>query len=82
MATHRILDTWDDFLRFWLFLLYSEGFAVRREEAILGSAGHLAQDDEWRAWCATHRGMLAAELVRRVDAGESARDFFGSWHEV
>ncbi|MGB9593388.1 MAG: hypothetical protein ACPL7R_04540, partial [Anaerolineae bacterium] len=35
-----------------LFLLYSEGFAVRCEEAILGSVGHLARDGEWRAWCA------------------------------
>lgn len=65
-----------------LFLLYSEGFAVRCEEAILGGAGHLGQDEQWLAWCAAHRAMLAAEFLRRVEAGEAVRDFFGSWYEV
>lgn len=76
---------WEEFAaceRDPLFLLYSEGFAMRCEEAILGSAGHLEQDGEWLAWCFAHRAMLAAEFLRRVEAGETARDFFGSWHEI
>lgn len=76
---------WEEFAaheRDPLFLLYSEGFAMRCEEVILGSAGHLEQDREWLAWCAAHLGTLAAEFLRRVEAGETVRDFFGSWHEI
>ncbi|MDH7490074.1 MAG: hypothetical protein QHH80_11275 [Anaerolineae bacterium] len=76
---------WEEFAeheRDPLFLLYSEGFAVRCEEAILGSAGHLAQAAEWLAWCAAHHAVLAAEFLRRLDNGEAVRDFFGSWHDV
>ncbi|GAB4405565.1 MAG: hypothetical protein Kow00123_17800 [Anaerolineales bacterium] len=76
---------WEEFAeheRDPLFLLYSEGFAVRCEEAILGGAGHLAQDGEWLAWCAAHRQTLAAEFLRRVENGEAVRDFFGSWYEA
>lgn len=76
---------WEEFAeseRAPLFLLYSEGFAVRCEEAILGAAGHLAQDEEWSAWCETHRAVLAAEFLRRLDSGQGVRDFFGSWREI
>ncbi len=76
---------WEEFAaheRDPLFLLYSEGFAVRCEEAILSGMGHLQQDAGLRTWCEAHRTMLAAEFLRRVEAGESVRDFFGSWHAV
>lgn len=78
-------DEWEAFAeheRDPLFLLYSEGFAMRCEEAILGGAGHLAQDGEWLAWCATQHSVLAAEFLRRVETGESVREFFGSWCAV
>lgn len=76
---------WEEFAaheRDPLFLLYSEGFAMRCEEAILGAAGHLVQDEEWSAWCEAHRATLAAEFLRRLDAGQGVCDFFGSWREV
>ncbi len=65
-----------------LCLLYSEGFALRCEEVILGGAGRLAQDADWLAWCSAHRAVLAAKFLRRADCGGDVRDFFGSWYEI
>jgi hypothetical protein len=66
-----------------MFLLYSEGFAGRCEEAILpDDLGHLDKNAAWLSWCRANSAWLAAEFVRRVEAGESVRDFFGSWYEI
>jgi len=69
---------------FWQ--LYSEGFAQRAEHTIMGkdtwheSAG--INDPDWLDWCRAHQGWLAAEFLRRVDAGESVRPFFGHWFDI
>lgn len=66
-----------------MFLLYSEGFAGRCEEVILlDDAGHLDMDEEWQSWCKVNQGWLAAEFLRRMDAGDPMSDFFGSWYGI
>ncbi len=62
--------------------LFSEGFAQHCESLILDEErGHHEQDD-WLNWCEANRGLLAREFLRRMDAGESVSDFFGSWLEI
>lgn len=66
--------------------LYEEGFAQRCEHVILGadtwhpSSGD--SGDDWLEWCQSHRAWLAAEFLRRVDADQSVRSFFGSWFDI
>jgi hypothetical protein len=66
--------------------LYEEGFAQRCEHVILAvdtwhqSTG--VNDDDWLDWCQSHRAWLAAEFLRRADADESVRPFFGSWFHI
>jgi hypothetical protein len=66
--------------------LYEEGFAQRCEHVILGSdTWHPSiglNADDWLDWCRDNRGWLAGEFLRRVDAGESVRDLFGSWFDI
>lgn len=67
-----------------LFLLYSEGFAQRVEHVALGQDRWHMRDERgnWLAWCRDREGWLAGEFLRRVDAGEPVRDFFGSWFAI
>lgn len=65
--------------------LYSEGFAQFCEHRITGREGwhmHDGANDDWLEWCRSNVGWLAREFLRRVDAGESASDFFGSWYDI
>jgi hypothetical protein len=66
--------------------LYEEGFAQYCENLILApSTWHQATDDNdgnWLDWCQRHKGWLAAEFVRTVDAGKPVSPFFGSWLEI
>lgn len=45
-------------------------------------AGHLDRNREWQSWCRANQAWLAAEFLRRAEANEPVRDFFGSWHEI
>lgn len=69
-----------------LWDLYEEGLAQRCEHVILGhNSWHEmtgAYGAEWLPWCREHCGWLAAEFLRRVEAGEDTRPFFGSWLDV
>ena len=64
--------------------LYEEGFAQYCEGLILGDhsrhQGH--SDPAWLSWCEDNLGWLAVEFLRKVDADESVRPFFGSWFEL
>jgi hypothetical protein len=65
--------------------LYEEGFAQYCESLIRGTeVGHQAAQSkgEWLAWCQGHKGWLAAEFLKTVDAGQSVTPFFGSWSEI
>lgn len=65
------------------FLLYSEGFAQRCEQIILGRPSwHLVQDEEWLGWCESQLAWLARQYLRRVRKGRPVRHFFGSWHSL
>ncbi|HOG46655.1 MAG TPA: hypothetical protein PLJ35_09915 [Anaerolineae bacterium] len=65
---------------FWQ--LYEEGFAQRAEHLALGrESWHMANGD-WLAWCRERRAWLAAEFLRRAEAGEGGREFFGSWYSI
>ena len=64
--------------------LYREGFA-QHCEVWIRDARHqgLGQDgSDGLEWCRQNRSWLAAEFLRRTDAGEEVRDFFGSWYEI
>jgi hypothetical protein len=66
--------------------LYEEGFAQYGEHLILGretwheSSGINTPD--WLTWCRSQRRWLAQEYLRRVEADEPVRAFFGSWHDL
>lgn len=64
--------------------LYEEGFAQRCETIMQGTASwHQAStDDEWLTWCQHHRGWLADEFLKTVEAGKPVNRFFGSWYEI
>lgn len=64
--------------------LYEEGFAQYCETLLLGAEKwHQATGCEgWLEWCRAHKGWLAAEFLRTVDAGQPIRAFFGSWFEI
>jgi hypothetical protein len=65
--------------------LYAEGIAQWCEHQATGSdSWHMKHGpgDDWLDWCRAHRSWLAAEFLRRVDAGETTRSFFGSWHNI
>lgn len=66
--------------------LYSEGFAMRSEHLVMGNESwHMREregEEDWLEWCRANRPWLAAEFLRRVDAGEPVRPFFGSWFDL
>lgn len=64
--------------------LYTEGFAQWCEHTIQGRPWHMQAtvDDQWQTWCRDNLDWLAAEFLRRVDAGQDMRPFFGSWHDL
>lgn len=64
--------------------LYEEGFAQYCEALLLGAGNwHQANGCEgWLEWCRAHKGWLAAEFLRTVDAGQPVHAFFGSWFEI
>ncbi|MEM3617813.1 MAG: hypothetical protein QXK47_01920 [Candidatus Bathyarchaeia archaeon] len=66
-----------------LLQLYVEGFAQRCEHIILGKeTWHMAQNRGWLSWCRKHRGWLAKELLKRVEAQAQTKEFFGSWFSI
>lgn len=66
-----------------IFRLYSEGFAQRCEHLILdGETWHMAQGKGWVSWCQQNESWLAKEFLRRIKAGDSVNDFFGSWFAI
>lgn len=64
--------------------LYTEGFAQWCEHLIQAKSWHMQKsaDDAWQKWCRANLSWLAAEFLRRVDAGQDIRPFFGSWHDL
>ncbi len=64
--------------------LYEEGFAQYCETLILGSENwhQVCGDKNWLEWCRARKGWLAAEFLRRADAGLPVNTFFGSWFEI
>jgi len=66
--------------------LYEEGFAQYCERLILDSDFWRqtigGDDNDWLDWCQNHKGWLAAEFLRTVDAGKPVSAFFGSWFEI
>ncbi|WP_324718072.1 hypothetical protein U7230_07355 [Carboxydochorda subterranea] len=71
---------------FWT--LYAEGFAQRCEHIVMGydswheQHGHRDGARDWITWCRDSQVKLAQEFLRRVRAGESTREFFGSWYDI
>lgn len=66
--------------------LYTEGFAQRCEHVIVGEdSWHVSigiNNSGWLDWCQQHKAWLAAEFLRRVEARELVRPFFGSWFDI
>ena len=66
-----------------LFLLYSEGFAMRAEHIIVGrKTWRISPSSEWLEWCKTNIGKLACEYLNRVSKGSPVNDFYGSWLSI
>ncbi len=66
-----------------LFLLYSEGFAMRCEHLMLGEERwRIASHSSWLELCRKNAPLLAAEYLRRVREGLPVNDFYGSWLSV
>ncbi|AMQ17682.1 hypothetical protein [Thermococcus peptonophilus] len=64
-----------------MFLLYTEGFAQRIEDIILGRPWHL-EEEGWFEWCEENEGLLKAEFLRRIKENEPLNPFFGSWYTL
>jgi hypothetical protein len=64
--------------------LYEEGFAQYCESLLVAPPGwhQVCSDSEWLGWCQDNLGWLAAEFLRRVEAGEAVTPFFGSWFDL
>jgi len=66
--------------------LYSEGFAQRCENLILGcQSWHMQYNEplgEWLDWCQENLGWLAGRFEYCVQAGKSVNPFFGTWYEI
>ena len=61
-------------------VLYTEGFAQRVEDVILGrESWHLAPDEGWLSWCRANLGEIARAYRDRAIRGEAVNPFFGSW---
>lgn len=66
-----------------LFLLYSEGFAMRCEHIVLGcEKWRVATDEKWLEQCKKQVSKLSSEYLRRVKAHEPVNEFFGHWLQV
>jgi len=64
--------------------LYAEGFAQRCESLIVGhdSFHQTIKDKNWCDWCQNHKGLLASEFIKTIDAGKPVSAFFGSWFDI
>lgn len=63
-----------------LGILYTEGFAQRMEDVILGrESWHLSPDREWLPWCRAHLREIARAYRDRAIRAEAVNPFFGSW---
>jgi hypothetical protein len=64
--------------------LYEEGFAQYCENMVRPAQPwhQVKNNPDWLDWCRANRGWLAAEFLRRVDAGEPINPFFGSWFDL
>ncbi len=66
--------------------LFKEGFAARSAHCIIGyDVWHEAtgiNKPDWLNWCNSHKGWLASEFIKKADAGEDIRSFFGSWFDI
>lgn len=64
----------------WAWQLFQEGIAMVCEQLLCGDMNAYHQDKNgWLGWCSQNRALLFSEFARRVDANESAQDFFGDW---
>ena len=60
--------------------LYQEGVAMYLEQLLAGDLTHYHQNTgNWLDWCYTNKHEVDAEYLRRLQANESAQDFFGDW---
>jgi hypothetical protein len=64
--------------KFWL---YTERFAQRIEDLIVGRPWHF-EEDEWFDWCEENEALLKQEFLRRIGEKEPLNPFFGSWYEL
>jgi hypothetical protein len=64
----------------YILQLYQEGIAMYFEQLILDDFTHYHQHKgNWLNWCHANKRELDKEYLRRLNANESAQDFFGDW---
>lgn len=62
-----------------MFWLYTEGFAQRVEDLIIGRPWHF-EEEGWFEWCEENEALLKQEFLRRIKEKEPLNPFFGSWY--
>jgi len=86
LAHMKWRNTWESFDKACdnpFFRLYTEGFATRCEQLILGKESwHMAPGKGWRSWCRQHKNWLAKEFLKRLEKQAPVNDFFGSWFSI
>jgi len=65
-----------------LFLLYSEGFAMKCEHLVTGRLWRIASEGDWLGFCESERGRLAKSYLEVARRGGPLTKFYGSWGGV
>jgi len=64
----------------YILQLYQEGIAMYFEQLVLSDFNYYHQNkNDWLHWCISNKHTLNIEYLRRLEADESAQDFFWDW---
>lgn len=61
--------------------LYTEGFAQRIEDMVVGRPWHL-EEEGWFEWCEENEGLIKEEFSKRIEKKEPLNPLFGSWYQL
>ncbi|AIF69481.1 hypothetical protein PAP_05380 [Palaeococcus pacificus DY20341] len=64
-----------------VFWLYTEGFAQRIEDWVIGRPWHL-EEEGWFEWCEGNEALIKAEFLKYLQEKKPLNRFFGSWFEI
>lgn len=80
MSVGAIFEEFESERERYILQLYQEGIAMYFEQLMAGDFNYYHQDKNgWLDWCLSNKHELNVEYMRRLEADESAQDFFGDW---